>query len=367
LSEPILAEPSGEPAMGINRTIQIQYSNDRRFRQGVIFDAKFDVNLWVYVHLKKYLAKHHINIETIDDPKTAQADAFIFINTPYLWHIDDWKLILKNPEKCVLFMLEPPIVNPFNYFRWLHRFFYKCGTWNTEFVDNKKYFYHYFAQSSFGIELTAKPFAGKKFLTLINGNKFSPIYMRILARLGMCQGRELYSERIRSIDYFESNIPEKFDLYGHGWNKPAAYNFKEKLFGFRKYKTYKGTIDNKIELLSNYKFSLCFENLTDVKGYFTEKLFDCLKAKCIPIYWGASDVETYIPPECFIDFRKFNDYGELLRYLESMDEDRYNEYIFNIEKLLKSERFLNAWFELGHSQRVLELLPFSTAANSTNF
>jgi hypothetical protein len=352
--------------MGIGKTVLIQYSNDRRFRHGVLFSKDFDVNQWPFIHLKEFLADRDISLQTLDDPKTAKADAFIFINTPFPWHWNDWKLILSNPGKCILLMLEPPIVNPFNYFQWLHRFFYKCGTWNSNFVNNERYYYHYFAQSSFCLDTTTIPFAKKKFLTLINGNKFSPLYMRLLARWGMCQGRELYSERIRSIEYFEYHIPEKFDLFGQGWNKPAAYNFKEKLFGFKKYNSYKGTVGNKIELLSNYKFCLCFENLTDVKGYFTEKIFDCFKAKCIPIYWGASDVETFIPPDCFIDFRKFTGYDDLLRYLETMDEATYNQYIANIENLLKDKNFILAWFELGHSQKVLELLPFSRPAISTN-
>lgn len=44
--------------------------------------------------------------------------------------------------------------------------------------------------------------------------------------------------------------------------------------------------DNKIEYLKQFLFNICPEN-TDSSGYVTEKLFEAIKAGCIPIYWGA--------------------------------------------------------------------------------
>ena len=112
--------------------------------------------------------------------------------------------------------------------------------------------------------------------------------------------------------------------------------------------------NNKIKLLSGFKHSLCFENITDVEGYVSEKIFDCFKAKCIPIYWGASNIENYIPKDCFIDFREFKEYKKLLDFINSIDEVKYNEYIKNIEKLLKDKKFLKPWFEDGFANFFLE-------------
>jgi hypothetical protein len=167
-------------------------------------------------------------------------------------------------------------------------------------------------------------------------------------------GRELYSERIKAIEYFERAIPHAFDLFGRGWNKPKKYNISERVFGYKKYKSYKGEIENKIESLSHYKYSICFENLTDVNGYITEKIVDCLKARCVPIYWGASDIGKYIPQNCFIDYRKYGSYEKLLEYLLSVDENAYNAYIRNIEKLLADKKFINLWFEDGFARFFLE-------------
>jgi hypothetical protein len=44
--------------------------------------------------------------------------------------------------------------------------------------------------------------------------------------------------------------------------------------------------DNKLAYLRLFKFNACPEN-SNYSGYVTEKLFDCLIAGCIPIYFGS--------------------------------------------------------------------------------
>ena len=44
--------------------------------------------------------------------------------------------------------------------------------------------------------------------------------------------------------------------------------------------------NNKIQYLSQFRFSICPEN-SDASGYVTEKLFEAFLARAIPIYWGA--------------------------------------------------------------------------------
>ena len=302
--------------------------------------------------LKSFLNKNNINIKMFTGNVSDDTDAIIYFDMIFPWKIFIWKQIFKNRDKNILFIFEPPIVNPFNYFKFLHIFFKKVYTWNDDLIDNKKYFKFYWQQLNFGINIQKKSFQEKKFLILINGNKISFTPFRIISKFG----KELYLERIKSIKYFEKNIPEKFSLYGKGWNKAKKFNLKEKLFGFKKYKTYKGEIDNKIELLSNFKYCLCFENLTNVNGYITEKIFDCFKAKCVPIYWGASNIKKCIPKDCFIDYRDFMSYEKLLNHLENIDENEYNQYMKNIEKLLVNKDFLDVWFEDGWANFFLKVV-----------
>ena len=154
--------------------------------------------------------------------------------------------------------------------------------------------------------------------------------------------RELYSERVKAIRWFESHAPNDFSLFGNGWRVP-----QKRLGGIGKLKyrlekiipfvtgrpvfpSYQGPAKSKFEVYSQSKFSICFENARDIRGYITEKMFDCLFAGCVPIYWGDPAIEEFIPKACFIDFRKFlnksDPYGELYSYIKNMNETTFLEY-----------------------------------------
>ena len=74
---------------------------------------------------------------------------------------------------------------------------------------------------------------------------------------------------------------------------------------------YKTEIFNKscyhsIELLNvfnKYKFVFVCENSLS-SGYITEKIFNCLFARCIPIYYGCNEIENFIDKDCFINMNK---------------------------------------------------------------
>ena len=239
------------------------------------------------------------------------------------------QLFFKNSSnKKYLFLFEPKVISPISYNKIIHLFFNKIYTWNDDLVDNKKYFKFIWPQS-FHSNLRAKQFNSKKFLTLINWNKTSFIK------------NELYSEREKAIRYFENNDIE-FNLYWTNWNKK---NIKQKIFWFKKYTSYRWRVDDKIETLSNYKFNICFENMKNTPWYITEKIWDSFKAKSVPIYWWASNIEKYIPNNCFVDFRIFNwDYKKLLDFINNINEKEYNKYISNIEEFLKTEK-AQKWFD----------------------
>src|SRR4051794_23704286 len=64
-------------------------------------------------------------------------------------------------------------------------------------------------------------------------------------------------------------------------------------------KCYKGRIPGlncgteKINILKKYRFCFCMENSVDLRGYVSEKIFACFAAGCVPIYWGAPNIEEY--------------------------------------------------------------------------
>ncbi|HBB76891.1 MAG: hypothetical protein A3J18_02565 [Candidatus Levybacteria bacterium RIFCSPLOWO2_02_FULL_40_18] len=316
--------------------------NDHRY----LLNAAFNKNLNgletpIFVTLKKSLKQVNIEVNTYDIVTKEELYTYVYFDLPNLWNIKAWVKIISNKNKNILICNEPPIVIPFNYWKIFHTFFTKVYTWNDSLVDNKKYFKILLPKTSLGLNIKPKKFKERKFLVLINKN-ILPFYpFKIILKFG----KELYTERIRAIEFFEKTIPKKFYLYGRDWNKPKKHNLTERIIGPKKYLTYKGEVDDKIELLSSFKYSICFENLTDTTGFITEKIFDCLKARCVPVYWGATDIENYIPRECFIDFRQFKDYDELLKFLNSISEQKYAKYIKSIEKLLSDKKFINLWFE----------------------
>lgn len=129
---------------------------------------------------------------------------------------------------------------------------------------------------------------------------------------------EYYSARIEAIAQLVES--DAIDLFGRDWDKwwspksawPAYWLHIRSIR-----RAYRGTCKSKLEVLSRYRFSLCFEN-GPMLGYITEKIFDCFYAGVIPIYLGAPDISKYIPEGAYVDMRQFNSYKEMLVAVQSM-------------------------------------------------
>lgn len=91
----------------------------------------------------------------------------------------------------------------------------------------------------------------------------------------------------------------------------------------------------KYEILSNYKFSICFENRS-YPGYHTEKPFHAKVAGTIPIYFSDRSISNDMNEKAFIHYGDFDSMDSLLNYVKKVDQDDelYNKY-FN-EPLLKN-------------------------------
>jgi hypothetical protein len=219
---------------------------------------------------------------------------------------------LLPKEKMVLFMWEPPSVQKRIYQRKVHRCFSKVYTWDDDLVDNVhvfKFFYPVLQK----MRKDLVHFEKKKLCTLIASNKQSQ------------HPAELYTARREAIEFFEGKNTTDFTFYGWGWEKSG-------------YKTYGGSVADKGETLKNFRFSFCYENMHSCKGYVTEKIFDCFAAGCVPVYWGASNVEKYIPEDCFIDRRKFKNNEELYAFLKKMSKEEFEGYISRISAWLNSDQ-----------------------------
>ena len=188
----------------------------------------------------------------------------------------------------------------------------------------------------------------RQFLVMVNANKVTKVRVN-----------ELYTERLASIEFF--NRRREIDLYGLGWDGPPVQlgrrvprvvqrferRAKQRWESLRQptdpvrvaiRQAYRGPTSKKAETLGGYKFALCFEN-SALDGWITEKIFDCFYAGTVPIYWGAPDVERWIPPECFVDMRDFEGYHDLRDFLLSLTDDQIDEYRVAARDFLGSDGF----------------------------
>lgn len=86
--------------------------------------------------------------------------------------------------------------------------------------------------------------------------------------------------------------------------------------------------ETKRDIISRYKFTIAFENAVD-RDYVTEKVFDALIAGSVPLYYGAENVDEYLPGDgCIINAADFADPRELAEHLRHLDahDDEYRRY-----------------------------------------
>lgn len=285
------------------------YENEKLFD---LADKKFNRDDCVkhFYDLRSALRKCGYNLVTAKMSDDLSDAAIILTSGPSPEVVK--KLSKYVGKKKYAHIWEPHCVEPASYNRSNHAPYTAIFIMDDSFIgsDGKYVKLHYPHPYPFMIN-DVVPFQSKQFCTLISGNKTSKYV------------HELYSERERAIRFFEK-YPQLFGFYGRGWRSKG-------------YKNYKGEVVEKVNILKNYKFCICYENSSDEPGYITEKIFDSFHAGCVPVYYGAPNITKYIPENCFIDFRKFDkNYDRLLGYLQSITAEEYQKFLSNIRQYLKS-------------------------------
>lgn len=163
---------------------------------------------------------------------------------------------------------------------------------------------------------------------------------------------ELYSVRIQAM----ASLAKLgvVDLFGRGWDKWWSHRSMWPPY-WRHYKSlmsiYRGPCISKYEVLSQYSFCLCFENMA-MNGYVTEKLFDCLYTGTIPLYLGAWDIEVLVPPETYVDCRKFRSWEELSDRVMEMSDSEIAVMREAGRNFIRSEaglKYFNSLVDIVHS------------------
>ncbi|MBF8263323.1 MAG: hypothetical protein HW387_988 [Parachlamydiales bacterium] len=270
--------------------------------------------------LREEIEKAGFNVKFVSDTFGLKDVAAIIswdLNQPLLN-----SLAQHPPKKCILLTFEPPVVAPSYYHPNLQKQFGTIFTLIDNLVDNKTYFKIYLMTSRLKRIENVADFSTKKYCCLINNNKMYH------------HPGELYSERKKAIAFFSKT--GEFNLYGAGWAGISSWRGEAR-------------DDAKFDVLKNHKFTICFENMTHQRGYISEKIIEAFAGGCVPIYFGATNIEDYVPRESFIDFRKFHSYQHLHAFMKSVDQNSYQSYLNAGECFLQSPQSLRF-----HSENIVK-------------
>jgi hypothetical protein len=178
----------------------------------------------------------------------------------------------------------------------------------------------------------------KKLIAFVSAKKFS------------ASNRSMYGFRRRVLRRLNS-YDDIIDIYGPNWNDGLKKELKERLWVLRrfiktggvpdfiealsdlgyKYRNYQGLMGEKHDNLSNYRFSLIIENDLDS---ITEKIFESIECKNVPVYVGAPLDEFTDLRNCVIEVKP--DLSLVEHVILNLNDEVYNHKISMIEKYEKS-------------------------------
>ena len=308
-----------------------------------------------YVALKEYFSERGIPVHTIDlIPAPSDNAQRVYISFGMRERAQQ---IANRPDviASAFFAMECPIVEPALYraLPGLQSTFKRIYSWSDS--ESLMRFTRaplelepfYWPQSFDQVHDSLWRRRDRKFLAMMNSNK-----------LPVLNTDELYRKRVECVEYFERF--GEMDLYGRGWDGPPfrlnygvlpgtvqhALRGSERVL--RRFfpdpslnaarRAWKGAAESKSETLSQYKFAICFEN-SILRGWITEKIFDCFFVGTVPVYWGAPEIAERVPPESFVDMRNFNSFEELRNFLKSLSDAQIADYRDSARAYIESTSF----------------------------
>jgi len=173
-------------------------------------------------------------------------------------------------------------------------------------------------------------------IVMINAAKFSA-HKESLYGLRRKASKELFNMQIG------------YKLAGENWKMPKTKEVRERIWAVRKeiragnlpdfreafslisyrFPEYGGRVDNKITELSRFKYALVIENEPD---YISEKLFDAIAAKCVPVYIGENLADYKFLKNCVVQLTP--KVSSIMEFFEQENQQIYNEkkkYLDNVE------------------------------------
>ncbi len=234
------------------------------------------------------------------------ADVVVYFNH-YTYRREVHQQICPQAAK-VLYMYEPVAVDPVQYTKGVWQQFDAVMTWNTyltqqsdAFIFEAGAYYDLPYTDAYGVKMLPsipKPAERERAICQMIRDKYS------------LAPEACYALRREAAHWFARNARTRMDVYG---KQPMPV------------RNYIGPAPKELTF-SRYRYALCFENTYHPQwshGYLSEKMFDCMALGTVPIYYGCSNIEALVPPECYLDYRAFSSWAALDEKLQTMSDQEY--------------------------------------------
>ncbi len=164
---------------------------------------------------------------------------------------------------------------------------------------------------------------------------------------------QLHDKRLEAIEFLCKK--SMIDLYGYNWDNlnNLPLKWRKRLKNVIKKLSPLHCTDKK-RTISNYKFSICFEN-TVYPGYLTEKIIDCFVVGVIPIYLGDPNIRKIIPDDIFIDMRDYSSWEDLYFKIKSIGKVEGENMIKSARQFIKSELGQSFTYH-NHAKKIFSLI-----------
>ena len=266
------------------------------------------------------------------------------------------------PRPCYAYLYEDPVVRPINADRAVLANYRLAFTSNEDLIDGQR-----IRPLLYPNDLALRDVPGW------DGRDLHCVMIASNKALLHPHPRNLHAARVAAITEFERQAPERFALYGPGWDIPAVRpghlgRLRKRLHEWlrrwrpahRPFATYRGLVTHKREVLDRARFCICYENSRGSPGYLTEKIFDCFTSGCVPVYIGTRHSAHPIPPACYIDGDAFQTPADMRRFLDQVTPAQFAAYQAAMRAFLASpaaQAFTNDHWCASLVQQILDDLP----------
>ena len=329
-------------------------------------DAEGCVYTKAFALWREEATKQGFSLNTCDVVDSKQADILWFMDLPrerrkFL----EIKSSAKRGANLVLQILESPLLFPAAFVEDNRREFDAVVSFEYDNELDSQFSYKLPIDPEPSFE--GMPFHERKLAVMVNTNRvegwlatrklgfvglpgiggyFSGWKMPALHWLKPAKG-ELYSWRRKMARAFEQQCPEEFDLFGDGWSGQkiswCSFLHREPNRCYRPELidlSAEGRASAKREKLGNYKFVIASENYAGARGYISEKFFDAILGGSVPVYLGEKKIADFVPKNSFIDASEFHSLKHLVKKLERMSEEDWQQIRSAGKAFLNSNKFL---------------------------